>query len=134
MSEIGGINPIYTNEKLDSVMASAQMMVTYRNGTTNSTDSKANSANELLNQSMGNSILKLTGCTLDEVLYYVSKERPVLAMKDTDNAVLIIAYDAYNITVIDPALHKTMKIGLKDGQDMFRAAGNIFVCYVTGNK
>jgi len=136
MSEIDNITPIYVDGNIDSVMASAQMMINYRNGSTNSAaaSSKVSSAYELLNKSMGDSVLNLTGCTLDEVLYYVSEGRPVLAMKDQDNAVLIIAYDAYNITVIDPELHKTMKIGLMDGMDMFTKAGNIFVGYITDKK
>ncbi len=135
-NEINGITPIYTSSNIDSIMASAQMMVNYHNGSTNAANvsSKMNSAYELLNKSIGNSVLNLTGCTLDEVLYYVSKGNPVLAMKDSDNAVLIIAYDAYNITVIDPALHKTFKIGLGDGMEEFKSAGNIFVGYVVDEK
>jgi uncharacterized protein YvpB len=52
-----------------------------------------------------------------------------MAMKGSNQGVLIIGYDNYNITVIDPSLGKTMKIGLNDSMAMFEAAGNVFICY-----
>ena len=135
-SEIEGITPIFVNGEIDSVLASAQMIINHKNGSTNqvSSSSESSSAYELLSKNIGESVLNLTGCSLGEVLYYVNKDRPVLAMKDQENAVLIIGYDEYNITVIDPSLHQTMKVGLLDGAKMFKEAGNIFVSYVTENE
>ncbi len=130
-SEITGITPVYEDSGRDSIMASAEMLLDYYKGYTNNGDNGAKTAYELLDNGLGASMLNLTGCTLDEVLYYVSRKRPVLAMKDSDDAVLIIAYDAYNITVIDPSEHIQKKIGLNDGMEMFHSAGNIFISYLT---
>ncbi len=131
-STLVGITPIYESASTNSVMACAKMMLNYykKNPNYASSVKDVNSAYEMLNQGMGDSLLNLTGCTLDEVLYYISKKRPVLAMKDSDNAVLIISYDAYNITVIDPSSFTTKKIGLNDGMKLFQSAGNIFLSYI----
>jgi uncharacterized protein YvpB len=133
MTEISGITPIYESGNTDSVMACARMLINYFKGYTNNNSSsmQADSVRDLLNKGLDDSLLNLTGCTLDEVLYYISKNRPILAMKDSDNAVLIVGYDAYNITVIDPSSNTTKKIGLNDGMEMFKSAGNIFISYIT---
>ena len=34
--------------------------------------------------------VNLTGCTVDEILYFVSSEKPVIAMESSGHAVLII--------------------------------------------
>lgn len=73
--------------------------------------------------------VNLTGCTLDEVLYYVSERRPIIAMKDASNAVLITAYDEFNVTMLDPNQGKAVKMGLNSAAVMFEAAGNVFISY-----
>jgi len=74
--------------------------------------------------------VRLTGITLDDVLYYVSKGRPVLAMTDAGNAVLIYGYDAFNIMMIDPTTSKVVKMGILDSTEMFEKAGNVFLSYL----
>ncbi|QHQ60071.1 hypothetical protein Ana3638_04150 [Anaerocolumna sedimenticola] len=110
------------------------MLLNYRSGGFSSGNLKSGTVNEMLSRNIGNSVLNLTGCSLNEVLYYVDKNIPVIGMKDQDNAVLIIGYDTYNITVIDPNLHQSKKIGLNDGTAMFEQAGNLFFSYLTDNK
>ena len=74
--------------------------------------------------------INLTGSTLSQVLYYVSQKRPVIAMKNGSDAVLIIGYDETSITYIDPAARTTVKTGLASATTMFESAGNVFVSYV----
>lgn len=134
-SEIDGISPIYTDSATNSVTAAAKMIINYHNGTTKFDNTEKNaSAYQLLKKNLGDSVLNLTGCSLDEVLYYVSNKIPILAMKDSDDAVLITGYDAYNITVIDPKLHTVKKIGMNDAMESFLSAGNIFVGYRADNR
>lgn len=130
-SEIKNINPVYNTDKIDSIMASAIMLVSYqKGGIVNSNQIQGQvSAYEFLKDNIGDKLLNLTGCSLDDVLYYVSNQRPVMAMKGSNQGVLIIGYDNYNITVIDPSLGKTMKIGLNDSMAMFEEAGNVFISY-----
>ena len=131
---LSNIKPVYTSGGIDSIKACVQMLLNYRSGGFNSGNVKSGTVNEMLNQNIGNSVLNLTGCSLNEVLYYIDKNIPVIGMKDQDNAVLIVGYDAYNITVIDPNLHQSKKIGLNDGTAMFEQAGNLFFSYLADNK
>jgi len=73
--------------------------------------------------------LKLTGCTLDAVLYYVSGGRPVIAMKSANEAVLLTGYDEYSVTAIDPALGKSVTYSMEKAEKLFEDAGDIYMSY-----
>lgn len=74
--------------------------------------------------------VRLTGATLDDVLYYVSKGRPVIAMTDLNNAVIIYGYDTFNIMLVNPATGKAIKMGIQDSTQLFQNAGNVFISYL----
>lgn len=73
--------------------------------------------------------LKLTGCSLDAVLYYVSAGRPVIAMKNAVDAVLLTGYDEYLVTVIDPLYGRSMNYSMEKAEKMFGSADNVFISY-----
>ena len=76
-------------------------------------------------------VFDLSGCTVDEVLYYVNKGTPVFAMTGSNTAVLIVGYDASNVYVYAPDTGVTTKIGQNDANEMFTNAGNVFFAYLT---
>ena len=76
-------------------------------------------------------VLDLTGCSLSEVLYYVSLGEPVYARCGENEAVLIIGYDALNIVVFDPATGGNRKIGMNDATALFESQGNVFISYLS---
>ena len=75
-------------------------------------------------------ILDLTGCTMQEVLYYVNLGNPVYARTGDGEAVLIIGYDTFNITVFDPNIGENKKLGLNDSAELFESQGNVFISYL----
>lgn len=88
------------------------------------------SAFEVLESNMEESPICLTGATLDEVLYYVSEGRPVIAMINRHEAILIYGYDSYNVYAVDTGQDKLVKLGLQDSTEMFEEAGNVFLSYL----
>ena len=70
-----------------------------------------------------------TGCTVEQVLYFVSLGTPVLAMVDQE-AMLIVGYDEHNTILYDPAANSTRRMGLQDSHALFAAAGNVFLGYM----
>jgi hypothetical protein len=85
------------------------------------------SALDLLSEYSKHPPVRLTGITLDDALYYVSTNRPVIAMTNTEDAVLIYGFDAFNIMVINPKLNKVERMGLNDSAKLFEEAGNVFI-------
>lgn len=88
------------------------------------------SAFDVLKEYSKYSPIRLTGITLDDALYYISKGRPVLAITDTNKAVLIYGYDAFNIMMIDPTKSEVVKVGIGDSTNLFKNAGNVFLSYL----
>ena len=77
----------------------------------------------------GQKVIDLTGCSVEQVLYYVNLGTPVFAMVNTE-AVLIVGYDEHNTLLYDPDLNVVRKMGRQDSNAMFEGAGNIFLGYL----
>lgn len=75
--------------------------------------------------------VNLTGCTLDEILYFVSNEKPVIGMLDNSHSVLITAYTSSTVTWMDPVTMRNKTVPLANAENMFKNAGYIFVSYIS---
>lgn len=75
-------------------------------------------------------VLDLTGCGLEEVLYYVNCGTPVFAMADQTQAVLLTGYDAGTVTIYDPSSEVSHRENLEDAAERFEQAGNVFLAYL----
>lgn len=130
-TEISGIKQVPVDETHDSRKAAMKMLLAYRNFEidTDTYDLSSGSMYEWLSSAMKTGVLNLTGASLDEVLYYVYKSRPVIAVMPDGNAGVLTAYDALSVTVWEPAKKKSTKYQLKEAVSMFGEAGNIFISY-----
>ena len=79
-------------------------------------------------------ILDLSGCSLDAILYYVNQDLPVLALLDDGNAVLIVGFNELNIVVMDPVTGTLYKKGMNDSTEWFEQNGNHFITYIRDTK
>lgn len=85
----------------------------------------------ILNENMENKkVLDLSGCSLNSMLYYVSREKPVLALLNDSNAVLIVGYNDLNTVIYNPKSGTVSKMGMKDSEEYFEANGNRFITYL----
>ena len=84
----------------------------------------------VLSDNLEADVLDLSGCSLSDVLYYVSTGNPVMAMTGNGGAVLIIGYDSKNTVLYDPNEERVYKYGMNDSKTMFERAGNRFITYV----
>lgn len=93
-------------------------------------DLTSKSAYEILREQSQLQPIRITGASLEDVLYYVTKGKPVIAMTGSHSAVLIYGYDAFNIQVVDPEQGRVRKIGLQDSKNLFEQAGNVYISYL----
>lgn len=92
---------------------------------------QGDSVMDILKSDLANcTILDLSGCSLDAVLYYVNKDIPVLAMLEDGNAVLITGFNELNIVVMDPAAGTLEKRGMNDSTEWLKENGNQFIAYI----
>lgn len=75
-------------------------------------------------------VYNLSGVTLSQVLYYVNRGCPVMAMLDSDTMGLIVGYDKLNTIVMNPERGEVYYVGMNDSTEMFERAGNIFFAYL----
>lgn len=75
-------------------------------------------------------LVNMSGASLDEILYFVHKGRPVIAAKNSSQTVLITGYDGTAITVIDPETRVTSKMTMKNAEALFLEAGNVFLSFI----
>lgn len=86
----------------------------------------------ILNNTMKDAtVFDLTGCDVEEVLYYVSCGSPVFVMTGSEESMLILGYDASNIIVYDPGRGITYRKSLENAREEFGNTGNIFFTYLT---
>ena len=74
-------------------------------------------------------ILNLSGCSVDEMFYYVNNGTPVFALTSQDTAVLLTGYTSSLVYYYDPATHTTQKMATQDANNIFSQAGNVFFAY-----
>jgi hypothetical protein len=75
-------------------------------------------------------VLDLTGCTAEEIIYYVSNGSPVFAMTGADSAVLVIGYSSTYLYYYNPESGKKESVNMDDAVEWFADAGNIFFSYL----
>lgn len=88
------------------------------------------SLTEVLASNLDADVVDLSGCSLSDALYYVSRGYPVMAMSGRNESVVIIGYDEKNTILFDPVMNSIYKKGLNDSAAMFEKAGNQYISYV----
>jgi|GEM_PF-145332 len=129
--EIAGINIGSTGSDTNSQIAGCISGMLSVNGITVDVREEVNSGKniiEIINSRLTDKkAMDLTGCTFEEMLYYVYKNQPVMAMRDDGTYVLIVGYDFYNSVIMDVSSGATYKQGREETETMFRNAGYRFV-------
>lgn len=122
----------YSSSSNNTIETCIKLMLEYQgiNLSQSELNLQQSSAYELLQTNSKYSPVRLTGTSLMDALYFVSMNRPIMAMKDSTHAVIIYGYDLLNIRVLDPTKNSVMKIGMNDAKQMFESAGNVFVSYL----
>lgn len=73
--------------------------------------------------------IDLTGCTLEQVLYLINRGMPVIAMTDTDHAILLIGYTLDMVTYVNPDDGGIYTVTMGEMNEMTAGSGNTFIGY-----
>jgi len=114
-------------------LAGCLSMIASLNGKTMSPDEidrKPGMPAALLEMCSGYKTLTLTGCTVDDVLYYVSQGSPVLAKYSASKYVIVMSYNSTKIRYLDPVTGQSIAVSRKELSDVFAKQGNIFYSYL----
>lgn len=130
-ASLSELTPIYVAEGRNSVQAALEMVLSYKSVQVSIEEEElAKDLTLVLNQYVKAKAISLTGASLDQVLYYTYCNQPVFAMKNTEEAIVIVAYDANTVTYIDPAKKAKINMSKKEAETMFEEAGNLFISFM----
>lgn len=87
------------------------------------------SPEDILTTHTGGEGLDLSGCSVEEILYTISRETPVIAMLSDSHAVLLIGYNQTNVAYLDPADGQRYSVSKTELESMVNASGNTFIGY-----
>ncbi len=119
----------YPSNNISSTKSCVQMLLQAAQVTTSVSDLKEKSIMKMLRAHL-DAPVNLTGCTVDQILYFVSNEKPVIGILDNSHAVLITAYTSSTVTWMDPATHSKRTVALTTAEKMFKNAGSLFFSYI----
>ncbi len=74
--------------------------------------------------------VNLKGCSLEEILYFVSGNKPVIAMTGSNHAVVIGGYDTHKLLIYDPLQGKKKMVSRSEYEKTLKMAGSQFVSYM----
>lgn len=133
-NQIGNVENVSTGNGVNSKGACLAMLLKFNHVSADAKElsNSKKSAYSLLTSKLGEqvNVVNLKGCTLDEVLYFVSGNRPVIAMTGSDKMVLLTAYTENSVTFVNPDTGKAETKSISAAEAMFHAAGNSFISYV----
>ena len=134
------LQPAFTGMKVSdsdkdtaSVVQSVSALLNYRGNGLNVKELINNGATpkSVLESSLKDAVvLDISGCTVEEILFYVSQGSPVFAMTGSKSAVLVTGYSQTNIYYYDPADGSTKSMSLDAADKLFTKAGNLFFTYL----
>lgn len=86
---------------------------------------------QILSENLENvQVLELTGCSLDNVLYYVNMDIPVMVRLGARKAVLVTGFNDSEVVIMDPDTNSLSKMKKKQAETMFEEAGSHYITYV----
>ena len=132
-NQIMAIEGTAADEERSSLEVCLDVILTYE-GVTRNTGylmEQGKTVTEILQENLENvQVLDLTGCSLENILYYPDREIPVLALLEDGNAVLITGFNERNVVLMDPQTGRISWMGLNDASAWFEENGNMFVSCV----
>ena len=128
-TEIVDINEVKADTGMSSVQATMKMITEYRGIDLNVSGfvEGNESIYEFLTDNVKPTVIDMTGCELDEVLYCVYRKHPVLAIKSNGEACVLVGYDPAEVIVYEPKKGRRIRYPVNDAENDFMKAGNVFI-------
>lgn len=87
-------------------------------------------AEQFLSEQLQTEAIRFQGCSVKEVFYLMDKGTPIIAMKNSRDAILLLGYDAKTVTYVDPASGAIQTSTIEKVNEMLSGSGQTFVGYI----
>lgn len=123
------IVPVLTRNAGNSLMACVKMLLNYCNVEADLLQYRTEEGllTEWLSQYLRSQVIKLNGVTLDEALYYVYLQNPLIAVNGYGEAILITGYDKTGVNIIEPNSGRKTKYSMKEAENFLGTQNYYFI-------
>ena len=132
-AQVAGMDNVIKVKSEGESLAACLAMIAAVNGkdvSIGSVDTTKGSIDELMKKYSGHTTRNLTGCTVDEILYYVSQGSPVLAKINNKRYVIVMSYNATKIRYLDPVTGQSTAASRTEVTNKLEKAGKEFYSYI----
>lgn len=128
-TELGDISPVSAGSAGNSLMACVKMLLNYCNVEADTAQYRVEDGLlvDWISQYLKSRVMKLSGVTLDEALYYVYLQNPVIAVNEKGEAILITGYDKTGIHVIRPETARKARLTLREAESFLGSRDYYFI-------
>lgn len=91
---------------------------------------KEKSPEALITEHTGGEGIRFRGSSCKDMFYLIDKGTPVIALKDSSNAVMLIGYDALSVTYVDVSEGSIRSCSIEKMNDMTKGSGHTYIGYV----
>lgn len=91
---------------------------------------KESSAVEVLQKYITGEVIRFRDCSAKDMFYLIDKGTPVIALKNSEEAVMMIGYDALTVTYIEPSSGGIRSTTIEKFNEMVAGSGHTFIGYV----
>lgn len=81
---------------------------------------------EIMDNISGGRSLDLTGCPVEDILYVINQDKPVIAMLDAKTAVVLVGYGEKNVTYIDSS-NQEHSVSFEEMEKMTKKSGHTYI-------
>ncbi len=128
-AELRDIAPVGMGQAANSLMACVRMLLDYCNVEADTGQYRPQDGllTDWIAQYLRSHIMKLGGVTLDEALYYVYLQNPVIAVNGSGEAILITGYDKSGINMIRPQDGRRGKFSMREAENFLGEQDYYFI-------
>ena len=92
--------------------------------------SSGDPVSDILAENMNDvTVLDLTGCTIDQLYFYIDNDIPVMALLQGGGAILITGHNDKELVIMDPSTGELVKKDIEKMESFFENNGNQFITY-----
>lgn len=128
---VSNVTTVKAKDGVNTLQAAVQMMLSTKGASVVPTAEEVKQPlQEVMKKYTNSDVVVLTGATLDEVLYFIWRGQPVLAMKESGEAVVITAYNSTDVIYYDPGKGRSVTAEKAEAEELFEDGGHIFISFL----
>lgn len=88
------------------------------------------SAEQILSEQLGTEVIRFHDCSAKDMFYLIDTGVPVIALKNSSSAILLIGYDAKTVTYVEPSSGSIFTSAIEKVDEMLAGSAHTFIGYV----